>query len=125
MSQARLVGYLWRVLTGRPVGYAGHNPATSWAALVMYGLVVVIVGTGVMMGMGIGAAEDVHAVSVYVLLGVIAAHVLGVIVHTLQAKEQIVVGMIDGRKRVDEASAIRSSRPWAGFGVLLVVSWFT
>lgn len=125
MSPLRLAGYMASVFKGKPVAYAGHNPATSWAAPVMYGLVVVIVVTGLMLGLGYEVAEEFHALSVYVLLGVIATHVLGVIVHSVQAKEQIVVSMIDGQKRAEEASAIRSSRPLVGAAVLVLMSWFT
>ena len=38
LSPAALVGYLRGVLAGQVRTWAGHNPASSWAALVMMGL---------------------------------------------------------------------------------------
>jgi hypothetical protein len=44
-------------------------------------------------------------------MGVVALHVLGVVVHTWKRRDNITLAMIDGRKEGDDAQAIRSAHP--------------
>jgi cytochrome b len=124
-SPAELFRYAWSVVTpGRSLRYTGHNPATSWAALVMFGLLAVVILTGVMMGQGIKAAEDIHVVSVYVLLTVVGAHVVGVLLHSVRHRENLIMGMIDGRKLGETADGITTSRPLVALVFLIMAGGF-
>lgn len=121
MSPTRLLAYFRGVISGTPVLYPGHNPATSWAAPVMFLLLVGIIATGVMMGTGSEAAEELHELCVYALLAVVAVHVAGVILHSVQSREMLVTAMLDGHKRAEPNAAIRSSRPIVGAVVLVLI----
>ncbi len=125
LSPSRLVGYLRGVATGKSIAYDGHNPATSWAAVFMLALFACVAGTGILMGVGVEAAEELHSLSVYALLGVIAAHVLGVLLHTVQQREMLVVAMIDGRKQASPDAAVRSARPLAGLVMIAIIAAFS
>jgi hypothetical protein len=54
------------------------------------------------------------------MVGVVIAHVLGVVLHTIRHRENIVASMIHGRKDADPAEGIRSSHPVAATVFLLV-----
>jgi cytochrome b len=114
--------YLKGVATGKAERHVGHNPASSWAIFLMYAGVGAIVGSGLLMSRGIEAGEEVHEVAVYALLAVAGVHVLGVIVHTVRQRENITLGMVTGRKNVEERAAIRSVAPVSALlGLAIVV----
>lgn len=109
--------YFAGILTGRAKKFAGHNPGSALATLAMLGLVPVVVLTGAIGG---GETfEEVHEVAAYVLLGVIGAHLLGLVLHTLRHRENIAFSMVDGKKAVAPNEAIASSHSiWgAAFGI--------
>lgn len=101
--------------------HAGHNPAEAWAVIAMFALVLLIVASGVLMGMGSETAEDVHEIAVYALLAVAAIHVGGVIAHSLKHRENLAAAMVTGRKIADETQSIRSAAPLAGIGTMVVI----
>jgi cytochrome b len=98
--------------------HVGHNPATSHAALAMFALVLGLGATGLAMGAGIEAAEELHEFLAWALIVVAGAHVAGVVWHTLRHRENIARSMVDGRKEADEAQGIRSARPIAALLLL-------
>ncbi len=109
LKPTELVHYFAGVLTGAAKRYAGHNPGSALATLAMIGLVPLVVLTGALGG---GEAfEDAHEVLAYTLLGVIGAHLLGLVLHTLRHRENIALSMIDGKKAVAPEEAIRSAHP--------------
>ena len=112
-----IVGYFVGVLTGKARTYAGNNPGSAMAALAMFALVPLLVFTGI--GTGGEAFEDIHEVLAYLLLGVICAHLLGLIVHTIRHRENIAAAMITGRKIVSPEEALTSAHPVWGLVLLL------
>jgi cytochrome b len=124
-APTELVKYARSVVTrGKSLRYAGHNPATSWAALVMYCLLASIILTGVMMGRGVEAAEDLHGGLVYALLAVVGFHVVGVVIHSVRHRENLVMGMLHGSKLGEPSDAISSSRLIVGLLLLTVTAVF-
>ncbi len=108
-----LLRYLKSTLSRSGERHTGHNPATSWAAIAMFALVLGLGATGLAMGAGVEAAEEAHEVLAWALIAVAGGHVAGVVWHTIRHRENIALGMVDGRKVGDEAQAIRSTRPIA------------
>lgn len=116
-----VIGYFKGVATGRAERYAGHNPGSAYATIAMLAVMLGIAVTGVMLGRGNKGVKDVHEVLVYALIGLIGAHVLGLILHTLRHRENIGSSMVHGRKNTDESAGIRSARPLAA-AVFLVIT---
>lgn len=120
----QIVRYIGGVFTGNARVYAGNNPGSAVAALVMFTLVPLLIVTGI--GTGGEAFEDVHGVLAYVLLGAIAAHLLGLIVHTIRHRENIAAAMITGRKAGVPAEGLQSAHPvWGVLLLLTGAAWIT
>jgi cytochrome b len=100
------------MLTLRPARTLGHNPLGGWMALVLLLVLAGQVGTGLFAsddGLGgplAGALSSgtAHAIAELheglsgVLLGLIALHVIGVLVESLLTRDNLVRAMITGRK---------------------------
>ena len=83
--------------------YIGHNPAGG-AMIVL--LIIMLIGlsvTGHLMTTdafwGSKSLEEVHEAFAYLTLGLVALHVLGVVIASLEHGENLVKAMITGRKR--------------------------
>ena len=122
LSPARLFAYIRGVLSGHGETTAGHNPASSWAAVAMVLLGAGLVTTGVMMATGTAgdAAKEVHELAANAFLVVVLLHIAGVVLHGLQRRDGLAASMVTGRKQLDDASHpdVRA-HGWAG--VLVVV----
>lgn len=111
LRPSALVRYLRGVLSKRRDGFGvGHNPATSWFALVIFAGIAGLGVTGFLAGRGNGGAEEAHEVLAWSVIGLVAAHVAGVLLHVARKRENLIAGMIDGRKVGSEADAIPGPR---------------
>ncbi|WP_038125860.1 cytochrome b/b6 domain-containing protein [Thiomicrospira pelophila] len=116
--------YIGGALIGRDTRHVGHNPAGAWAIFAMLGLLVGLVLSGLLMGLGLEFIEDIHELFAYAMLAVVAVHILGVIAHVVRHRENIVASMYHGRKAVDEKEGIKSPHFVAAFVFCVVcVSW--
>lgn len=122
LKPARLIEYFRAMFGSGARNWAGHNPASSWAALIMIGLAAGLAITGVLMVGGHEQYEDVHEVLANAFLAVALLHVAGVIVHQLRHRDGFALSMADGRKRADEAEGIARARPVAGLALLAIVA---
>lgn len=118
LSPGELVAYLGDALRGRGRRYVGHNPGASWAILAMFACILGLAVTGVGMSRGSEVAEELHEVLAFGMLATVVAHLAGVAFHVLRHRENVVVGMLDGRKEAAPADAIPSARPVVGLGFL-------
>lgn len=119
LRPAALYRYVLGVFGGRPAATgAGHNPATSWFALTLFAGVAGLAVTGFLMGRGNDRAEDLHEALAWTVIGLVAAHVAGVLLHVARTRENVVASMITGRKAGDARQAIPSAR--AGAAVVLL-----
>jgi cytochrome b len=95
--------YLRDVLRFRAPRYIGHNPAGGAMILALMALLAATCMTGYMMTTdsywGAKWVEEVHAALANVTVGLIAFHVLGVIVASFEHRENLVRAMVTGRKR--------------------------
>lgn len=115
-----LMAYFLGILSGSKQKWAGHNPASSWAALTMFGLALGLGFTGYLMASGQKETfEDIHEVMANGFLVVVLLHITGVVLHTLRFKDGIALSMVDGKKKdIPDAETISSSRP--GIALLFV-----
>lgn len=112
------------VVMGGAKRYVGHNPGSAYAIFAMLLLMGALAVTGIMIGRGNEAVKEVHEVCAYAMIGVVAAHVLGVAIHTLRHRDNIVASMIHGRKDAQPTDAIASACPIAAIVFLVVAgSW--
>ncbi|MGM0576024.1 MAG: cytochrome b/b6 domain-containing protein [Myxococcota bacterium] len=114
LGPAALARYLREALTGGGERHAGHNPASALAAVLIFGFVLGLAGTGLLMSSGSEAAEEVHEVLAWALLVVVGAHVAGVAWHSIRHRENLPMSMVDGRKEAEPSAAIPSSRAVVG-----------
>jgi len=122
-SPVETVRYMGQSLVGRTRRYVGHNPGTAAVALVMFGLTVGLVWTG--LNMPDGSSEDLHEVLAYGMLAAVGAHLAGMILHTIHHRENIALGMITGEKDVDPGMGLQSSQPVAGVFALICCLLFS
>ncbi|MFZ2161129.1 MAG: cytochrome b/b6 domain-containing protein [Sideroxyarcus sp.] len=108
--------YLRAMLKGNPKHYYGHNPAGALMVFTMIGLLVAIFVTGLLTlgtidfeGPLVFLANRVsdetsyvfrhlHEFLTHVALGLVVLHLLGVLVGSIQHKENLVRAMFTGRK---------------------------
>ena len=111
-SPREVFSYLGGLFKGRPAHWIGHNPAGSYAiyALLLLGIAVVGSGWAVYEEVGGEWLEEAHDVLSYVMLGVVAVHVAGVVVSSRLHHENLARSMITGYKQGKAEEAIPSSR---------------
>lgn len=105
--------YLKGLITGQAARHLGHNPAGSWAifAILILGFVTSISGIvtqggeerhGILAGLvsfQVGSiAREIHEITAWAMLGIVAMHVTGVIVESIIHKENLIASMISGYK---------------------------
>jgi cytochrome b len=95
-----LVSYFIGILRGEKRKWAGHNPASSWAALCMMAFAMISSLTGYLMTSGTAKEnfEDFHEISANAFMVVALVHVAGIVVHTVRYREWIGLSMVDGKK---------------------------
>jgi cytochrome b len=121
LKPLELVNYFKGILIGEKRRWAGHNPASSWAGIVMMVMALGLATTGYLMTSGPNKEtfEDVHELLANGFIVVVVLHVAGIILHTIRYQEMIGLSMIDGRKAdVAIDQTIPSSK--SIFGILLV-----
>lgn len=116
-----LFNYFKGILTGEKKRWAGHNPASSWAAIIMMLLALGLAITGYLMSSGPNKEdfEDFHELFANGFIVVVILHVAGIILHTIRYREMIGLSMFDGQKEnVSNDETIDSSK--SAFGILLI-----
>ncbi|MEP0845447.1 MAG: cytochrome b/b6 domain-containing protein [Phycisphaerae bacterium] len=116
-----VAGYLKDALGGGGRRCIGHNPGSAYAIFAMLALLLGQGATGVLVAIGYEDFKEVHEVLAYTMLAVIGVHVLGVLLHSLRHRENIIRSMIDGTKQAEPGDAIPSSRPIAAIVMLFVL----
>lgn len=127
LNPRKLIEYFSDMLRAKSKRSLGHNPASSWSAVVMVILALGLGVTGYLMTSGANKEtfEDVHEILGNAFAIVAILHVAGVVLHTLKHKEAIGFSMIDGKKQaVAGESPITSSRPLFGVIFLLFIAAF-
>jgi cytochrome b len=129
------------LVAGRRPRYRGHNPLGSLMALTLLAIISLSVMTGVVTLGGVDkqgplafaapyaagkAAQRVHLALAYGLLALIAGHLLGVAYESIQARTNLPLAMITGKKAAfatDHAARPAKAKPLlAGLCVLVLMT---
>ena len=100
-------GATWRyvraLLCRHAPRHLGHNPLGAWMVVALIACVSALALTGWLYTTdafwGSEVVEDLHRACAWLLLGLVVAHVAGVIFTSLRQRENLVAAMWSGRKR--------------------------
>lgn len=104
---SEIVRYLVLAPIGKTRRYIGHNPGTAIVAMIMFGLVISLVWTGIAMDGDL--TEEIHEVLAYGMLTAIGLHLTGILLHTFHHRENIAMSMVSGTKLGPPEDALRSA----------------
>lgn len=122
-----LFSYFTGILAGDKRKWVGHNPASSWAAIIMMILALGLGITGYLMSTGYKETfEDLHELLANGFLVVALMHIAGLALHVIRHRDGLIFSMFDGAKSDLPISAvIPSSRPFIGLIFLGLVTTFS
>ncbi len=121
-APSRVREYARSLLTARPQHYTGHNPAGSWAVIALLALVVAtgLTGWAAFSEVGPEWLKDLHDGFANATLTLVIVHIVAVIASSWLHRENLVKGMIDGRKALHAQPA--ASGPRRVVAVALIVA---
>lgn len=127
LNPAELSQYLKDAILTKTKTYTGHNPGSSYAAVVMFVSAAGLVFTGVMMTSG-GESdfyEETHELLANAFLIAVVAHIGGILFHHVKHKDSLWSSMFDGKKSAvpDEAGIINSKRQAGILFIILTLTW--
>lgn len=129
LNPTDLIGYATGFFSGSKRRWAGHNPASSWAAVIMMTLALCLGITGYRMATGPENHDmkEVHETLATLFLIVALTHIAGIIVHTIRHKELIGLSMVDGKKdNLGSGQTIGDPKNLVGIiGLAAVLAWAT
>lgn len=114
LNPAALFQYIKGVFTGKNIPRAGHNPASSWAAMLMMFLAIGLGVSGYLMASGSAGdvLEDAHELFADLFIGVVFLHLAGLVLHNLKHRDQLSKSMVSGNKQgLDQSTqSVRSHK---------------
>ncbi len=122
---SELVVWLRDAPSGKAARYVGHNPASSLAIVLMVVLVLGLAGSGVLMARGGEWLEEAHELMAWAAVAVVAAHILGAVLHGLRHRDGTVSSMLTGHKPGSPEEGIASARPLVAVGLLALTGAWT
>lgn len=125
LNLKELVEYLKSFLLSESKIFAGHNPASSWAAVAMLGLALGLAVTGIAMVQGFYKEifEEVHELFANIFIIIVILHISGVILHTLRHQDGIGLSMFHGKKAgLGPSEGIQKSHTAVGLLFLFIIT---
>lgn len=127
LNPAQLVAYFKGMFAGGSPRRTGHNPASSWAAVLMVGLALGLGTTGYLMATGAenGLVKDVHELMANGFLAVALLHIAGVAAHVLRHRDHLEQTMFTGKKPALSSDQLPvRAVPVAGLAFVLLTGLF-
>lgn len=118
-------GYARALARGRAPFHAGHNPLGAWMIVAMLLCLLIQAGTGLFANDDImtegplypwvskqtsDLLSTIHEINFYVLLALIALHVAAALYYLWGKRENLILPLFSGRKKVPEALQAQESR---------------
>lgn len=106
----------------RPGGtpFAGKNPLSFLSTLTILGLIAGLGITGYATTQGNERFESLHPLLANALAVMVGLHILGAIHHHWVKRDDTLIAMVHGKKRVEESNDIGSPRPLAALAMLVL-----
>jgi cytochrome b len=127
LNPVELLQYLKDVVVSKTKNYLGHNPGSSYAAVVMFVCAAGLAITGVMMTGGSESDfyEETHELLANIFLITVVAHIGGILFHHVRHRDSLWSSMFDGKKKtLSEKAGIPNSKRWAGLlFIILTLTW--
>jgi len=119
---AAVGAHLRSMLRGRPDHHTGHNPAGTLAILALLGSATAVTATGWAGFNEFGGEwlKEVHEALASLMLAVVGVHVAGVVLGSWLERQNLVMGMLTGRKHGPPEDAIGNA--WRSVAVLMVAA---
>ena len=116
--------YFASILKLEPAHHVGHNPAGSWAIVILLGLGILtsLAGWAIYNDIGGHLLEELHEGLATAMLLVVFIHLAGVFSGSLLHGENLVRAMLTGLKNGLPEEAIASAHPLAA---ILLLAWVT
>lgn len=114
LNPCELKSYFFSVIQGKSKRYLGHNPASSYAAILMLLFTLGIGFSGMMMTLKISKHffEEVHELFANGFFMVVIFHIAGVLLHQIKHNDDMIFSMLNGKKaKVDQEEEIKSQHP--------------
>jgi cytochrome b len=127
LKPIELVHYLKSAFLPHKVKHSGHNPASSWAAILMMICTLGLVTTGILMTSTNlkEAVEDAHELFANIFALTVFLHIAGIALHTVTQKDLIGLSMVDGKKsNIPSNQAISNTQPLIALVFLILVLSF-
>jgi len=108
---SRIGAHVRELLKGKAQPSIGHNPLGALAVLALLGL------TGATIVTGATGGEGAHEAIAYALLGLVAVHIVAVLVMSHLAKDNLILAMATGKKHADRYPDAHDAAPPARLAI--------
>lgn len=122
LRPSELIAYVKSVVSNKSKRYLGHNPASSYAAILMMIFTLGIGFSGLMMSLRINKHffEEIHEILANGFLVVVLFHIAGVLFHQFKHNDEMIFSMFNGKKaKIDEEIEIKSNHPLVAFAFVI------
>ena len=92
--------------------------------MLLLGIAVSVTGYAYLQEFGGERLEESHEIAATMMLGLVGLHIIGVIISSVAHQENLIRGMVTGKKHGEPAQAITSSFNVVGLLLLIVVGGF-
>lgn len=114
--------YLLSAVFSKTKLYAGNNPGSATAAVLMFLLVPALFISGI--GFGGEIVRELHETFAWGLAVVIGLHLAGLAWHTFRHRENVSLAMVTGRKTGEPADQIASAHWLWGAVIAIMAGWW-
>jgi len=129
LKPIELMQYLKNAIFAKTKRYLGHNPASSYAAILMFISAFGLAVTGIFMSSGFenDLYEETHELLAKLFLITVIIHIIGIIYHHLKHRDSLWSSMLDGKKKsLTGAGGIKNMKKLTGIIFLvLTLSWMS
>lgn len=128
LNPIKLIRYFKDAVLTKTKNYLGHNPASSYAAIIMFICAAGLAITGVIMTGGNASDfyEETHELLANIFLFTVIIHVGGIIFHQFRHRDSLWSSMLDGKKQsLQQKTGISNSKRFAGMLFLIVTFAWT
>ena len=127
LNPIELMGYFKDAVVSKTKSYLGHNPASSYAVVIMFACAIGLAVSGILMANGgeKDTLEELHELLANIFLISVIIHVAGIVFHHLKKRDSLWSSMLDGKKNTSsDTPGIAGTKPVAGLLLMvLFVSW--